>query len=125
MKNKSFKYFSLLYDSIPFPIQIITSGGSVVFVNKSFISVWGFGIEELKEYNLFDDPGLKKINIYSKINDVLKNKSEIFINNFSDSLLKNKTYTIPYFRTMVFPLELDGRNFYCFSPRGSNGNNFN
>jgi len=114
MKNKSFKYFSLLYDSIPFPIQIITPGGSVVFVNKSFISVWGFGIEELKEYNLFDDPGLKKINIYSKINDVLKNKSEIFINNFSDSLLKNKTYTIPYFRTMVFPLELDGEIFVVF-----------
>ena len=114
MKNKSFKYFSLLYDSIPFPIQIITSGGSVVFVNKSFISVWGFGIDELKEYNLFDDPGLKKINIYSKINDVLKNKSEIFINNFSDSLLKNKTNTIPYFRTMVFPLELEGEIFIVF-----------
>ena len=114
MKNKSFKYFSLLYDSVPFPIQIITPGGSVVFVNKSFISVWGFGIDELKEYKLFDDPGLKKINIYAKINEVLKNKSELFINNFSDSLLKSKAITIPYLRTKVFPLELDGEIFVVF-----------
>jgi signal transduction histidine kinase len=114
MKNNSFKYFSLLYDSIPFPIQIVTAGGSVIFVNKSFISVWGFGIDELKEYNLFDDPGLKKINIYSKINEVLKNKSELFINNFSDSLLKSKTSTIPYFRTKVFSLELEGEIFAVF-----------
>lgn len=111
MKTKSFKYFSLLYDSIPLPIQIITSSGSVIFVNKSFISVWGFGIDELKEYNIFDDPGLKKINIYSKINEVLKNKSELFINNFNDSLLKSKGSTIPYFRTKVFALELDGEIF--------------
>ena len=111
MKTKSFKYFSLLYDSIPLPIQIITSGGSVIFVNKSFISVWGFGIDELKEYNIFDDPGLKKINIYSKINEVLKNKSELFINNFNDSLLKSKGSTIPFFRTKVFALELDDEIF--------------
>ena len=111
MKNKSFKYFSLLYDSIPFPIQIISSGGSVIFVNKSFISVWGFGIDELKEYNLFDDPGLKKINIYSKVCEVLKNKSELFINNFNDSLLKSKASTVPYLRTKVFSLELDEEIF--------------
>ena len=114
MKTKSFKYFSLLYDSIPFPIQIISSGGSIVFVNKSFISVWGFGIDELKEYNLFDDPGLKKINIYSKLNDVFKNKSELYINNFSDSLLKSKDSTIPFLRTKVFPLELDSEIFAVF-----------
>ena len=114
MNTKSFKYFSLLYDFIPFPIQIITSGGSVVFVNKSFISVWGFGIDELREYNLFDDPGLKKLNIYSKINEVIKNKSEVFINNFSDSLLKSKASTIPYLRTKIFPLELDGEIFAVF-----------
>src|ERR1039457_3696217 len=111
MKNKSFKYFSLLYDSIPLPIQIIASDGSVIFVNKTFISVWGFGIDELKEYNLYDDPGLKKINIYSKLNEVFKNKSELFFNNFSDSLLKSKDSTIPYLRTKVFPLELDGEIF--------------
>ena len=114
MNTKSFKYFSLLYDFIPFPIQIITSGGSIVFVNKSFISVWGFGIDELREYNLFDDPGLKKLNIYSKINEVIKNKSEVFINNFSDSLLKSKASTIPYLRTKIFPLELDGEIFAVF-----------
>jgi signal transduction histidine kinase/CheY-like chemotaxis protein len=114
MNTKTFKYFSLLYDSIPFPIQIITSGGSVVFVNKSFSSVWGYGIDELKEYNVFDDPGLKKLNIYSKINEVIKNKSEVFINNFSDSLLKSKASTIPYLRTKIFPLELDGEIFAVF-----------
>ena len=114
MKNKSFKYFSLLYDSIPLPIQIVASGGSVIFVNKTFISVWGFGIDELREYNLYDDPGLKKINIYSKLNEVFKNKSELFINNFSDSLLKSKDSTIPYLRTKIFPLELDGEIFAVF-----------
>lgn len=111
MKNKSYKYFSILYDSIPFPIQIISPGGSIVFVNKSFMSVWGFNIDELKEYNLFDDPGLKKININSKINEVLKNKSELFINNFNDSLLKSKSSTVPYLRTKIFSLELDGEIF--------------
>jgi signal transduction histidine kinase len=111
MKSKAFKYFSLLYDSIPFPIQIISADGSVVFVNKAFISVWGFGIDELKEYNLFDDPGLKKINISLKISEVLKKKSELFINNFSDSLLKSKASTLPFLRTKIFSLEIDGESF--------------
>ncbi|MDR3611020.1 MAG: ATP-binding protein [Ignavibacteriaceae bacterium] len=111
MKSKAFKYFSLLYDSIPFPIQIILADGSVVFVNKAFISVWGFGIDELKEYNLFDDPGLKKINISLKISEVLKKKSELFINNFSDSLLKSKASTLPFLRTKIFSLEIDGESF--------------
>jgi signal transduction histidine kinase/CheY-like chemotaxis protein len=111
MKSKSFKYFSLLYDSLPFPVQIISANGSVVYVNKSFISVWGFGIDELKEYNLFDDPGLKKINISSKISDVLKNKSELFISNFSDSLLKSKTSSLPFLRTKIFPVELEGESY--------------
>jgi PAS domain S-box-containing protein len=114
MKNKLLKYFSPLYDSIPFPIQVITQEGSVIYVNKSFVSVWGYSIDELKEYNLFDDPGLKKINIYSKINEVLKNKSELYINNFSDSLLKSKAFIIPYLRTKVFPLELDGEILIVF-----------
>jgi PAS domain S-box-containing protein len=111
MKNEFLQYFSLLYDAIPFPIQIISSNGSVVFVNKSFIAMWGYSIDELKEYNLFDDPGLKKINIYSKVSEVLKNKSESYINNFNDSLLKNKTSTVPYLRTKLFSLELDGGTY--------------
>jgi signal transduction histidine kinase len=111
MKSKSFKYFSLLYDSIPYPIEIISSSGAVVFVNKSFSSIWGFVTEELKEYNLFDDPGLKKINIASKINDVLKNKAEVFVDNFNDSLLKSKVITVPYLRTKIFPIELDPETF--------------
>jgi signal transduction histidine kinase len=111
MKTQKFKYFSLLYDPLPFPIQVISSGGSVVFVNKSFLSVWGFGLEELKEYNLFDDPGLKRINIYSKINEVLKNKTEVIINNFNDSLLKSKSSTLPYLKTTIFSLDIDDETF--------------
>jgi signal transduction histidine kinase len=111
MKTQKFKYFSLLYDPLPFPIQVISSGGSVVFVNKSFLSVWGFGLEELKEYNLFDDPGLKKINIYSKINEVLKNKTEVIVNNFNDSLLKSKSSTLPYLKTTIFSLDIDDETF--------------
>jgi PAS domain S-box-containing protein len=111
MANNSVKYFHLLYDSIPYPVQIVSVNGSIVYVNGAFASVWGFGIDELKEYNIFEDPELKRSNVSSGILDILNDKKEFFIDNFCDSLIISKGSTVPFFRTKVFPVVLRGERF--------------
>ena len=108
MIKNSLKYFPLLYSSLPFPVQVVSRQGSIVYVNAAYNSVWGFSIDELKEYNLFEDPELKRINISSIFNDVLKEGKELFIDKFSDSLINSKDTTVPLFRTKIFPVELKG-----------------
>lgn len=111
MQDYILQNFHLLYGSLPFAIQIISKDGSVVYVNPAFTYLWGFNLEELKEYNLFDDPELKKINLSVKIGDVFKFKSEIYIDEFSDSLLKRRDITTPILKTRIFPLTIEEFDF--------------
>jgi len=104
MQDSCLQNFHLLYGSLPYAIQIISKDGFVVYVNPAFTFLWGFNIDELKEYNLFDDPELKKTNISSKISDVLKYKSTIYMDEFCDSLLKGRDATVPILRTRIIPL---------------------
>jgi len=111
MQDSCLQNFHLLYGSLPYAIQIISNDGSVVYVNPAFTFLWGFNIDELKEYNLYDDPELKKTNISSKINDVLKYKSTIYMDEFCDSLLKGRDATVPILRTRIIPLTIEDLDF--------------
>ena len=111
MQESYLQNFHLLYGSLPYAIQIISSDGSVVYVNPAFTFLWGFNIDELKEYNLFDDPELKKISLSSKISDVLKYKSDIYIDEYSDSLLKGRDMTVPILKTRIFSLTIEDLDF--------------
>ena len=107
MQDNYLQNFHLLYGSLPYAIEIISPDGSVVYVNPAFTFMWGFNIDELKEYNLYEDAELKKINISLKIGDVLRYKSEIHLEDYSDSLLKGRDITIPILKTKIFPLTID------------------
>jgi signal transduction histidine kinase/CheY-like chemotaxis protein len=111
MQDSYIQSFHLLYGSLPYAIQIISKDGSVVYVNPAFTFMWGFNIDELKEYNLFDDPELKKINISARIGDVLKYKSGIYMDEFSDSLLKGRDITVPILKTRIFSVTIEDLDF--------------
>jgi len=107
MTEPKIKYFMKLYDQIPFPIQIVNYEGRIVYVNHAFTFQWGFGISELDEYSIFNDPVLKDSGAHKAILDTFENGGYKFINNFSDSLLKSKETTIPIFRTKLFQTIID------------------
>ncbi len=111
MIDPIFKYFSLLFDPIHFPIEVITEDGKVVYVNQAFTFQWGYNVNELKEYSVYNDVELRKSGALNQIKSVFENKNFIFTNNFSDSLLKNKEITIPLFRTKIFHIA-DGKQNY-------------
>lgn len=111
MTNSPAKYFSLLYDPIQYPIEIIDVEGKVVYINEAFYLLWGYNLHELKEYSLFNDPELKKEGITSLIKDVLFKKGDASINNYTDSLLKQRELTIPVLKTKVFHLSIERKEF--------------
>lgn len=111
MQDYYLQNFHLLYSSLPYAIQIISTDGSVVYVNPAFTFLWGFNIDELKEYNLFEDSELKKVNISAKIGDVLKYKSGIYIDEYVDSLLRGRDVTVPILKTRAFPITIEDIDF--------------
>lgn len=96
------KYFSLLYDKVRFPVEVLDSSGKVVYINESFTMLWGYHLDELSEYNVFNDPVLIENKIVEKIKEVLNGKSYISVDYFEDSLLRSRDYAIPILRTNVF-----------------------
>ncbi len=92
----------MLYDQIPFPIQIVNYDGKIVYVNHAFTFQWGFNISELNEYSIFNDAVLKESGAHKAILDTFEKGGYRFINNFADSLLKSKETTVPIFRTKLF-----------------------
>ncbi len=111
MSEFIFKYFALLFDSIHFPIEVINEEGKVVYVNQAFTFQWGYNVNELKEYSLYNDTEIKNSGILSQIISVFENKNFVFTDNFSDSLLKNKEITIPLFRTKIFHIADAKQNY--------------
>jgi PAS domain-containing protein len=53
------KYFDILYSSIRFPIQVLNVKGQIIYINSSFTRQWGYEIDELKEYSVFEDTDLR------------------------------------------------------------------
>jgi len=111
MTNSPVKYFSSLYDPIHYPIEVIDIEGKVVYINEAFYLLWGYNLQELKEYSVFNDPELKKDGTINFIKDVFLKKSEASINNFTDSLLKGRESTIPVLKTKIFYLTLERKEF--------------
>jgi PAS domain S-box-containing protein len=68
------KYFKLLYDSLRFPVEVIDENGRIIYVNNEFNIQWGYNIAELKEYNVFKDPELRRNGVLQTITEVLENK---------------------------------------------------
>ena len=105
------RYFKLLYDSIPFPIEIINEEGKIIYINPSFSIQWGYNLSELNEYKIFNDSDLKRSGAHSAILKTFENKDFRFFENYADSLLKGSEITLPIFRTKIFHIALDEKNF--------------
>ncbi len=107
MAEPFIKYFRMLYDQVPFAIQIVNYEGKIVYVNHAFTFQWGFNISELSEYSIFNDPVLKESGAHKAILETFENGGYRFINNFADSLLKSREITIPIFRTKLFQTSIE------------------
>ncbi len=99
------KYVSLLYDKVRFPVQVFEPTGKIVYVNEAFTILWGYHLDELKEYSLFNDSVLKENNALQKISEVINGKSYTAIDYYEDSLLRSRDYAIPILRTNIFTLK--------------------
>ena len=65
MTEPIFKYLALLFDSIHFPVEVINEEGKIVYVNHAFTFQWGYNVNELKEYSIYNDAEIKnKQNIF-------------------------------------------------------------
>jgi two-component system, sensor histidine kinase len=111
METIPITYFKLLYDHIPFPVQVINDEGKIVYVNNAFSSLWGYNISELGEYKIFNDSELKKSGAHTVILNTFETGSQNSFKNYSDALLKSKEITLPIFYTKIFPLLIENRNY--------------
>lgn len=111
MKDTVLKYFELLYDKIKFPIQVVEENGKIVYVNPEFTDNWGFDVAELKEYSIYSDSELRKNGIQKLIQKVFENKNQEYVENYADSLLRNRESIIPIYRTLIFYLAVDNKNY--------------
>ena len=105
------KYFNLLYDPIHLPIEIINKEGKIAYVNPAFIYQWDYNFSELKEYSVFNDSEIKNNKIIDSINYVFETKTSVSIDNYTDSLLKSKQITKPIFRTKIFHISLNSKDY--------------
>ncbi len=99
------KYVGLLYDKVRFPVQVIEQSGKIVYVNEAFTILWGYHLNELVEYSLFNDSVLRENKILDQIAEVLKGKSYTTIDYFEDSLLRSRDYAVPILRTNIFVIK--------------------
>ncbi len=111
MTDPFINYFRMLYDQLPFPLQVINEEGKIAFVNNAFTSLWGYNLSELDEYTIYNDSELKKNGVLNIILKTFTRKNSVFINNYADSLLKSKEITVPVFRTKIFYSSLEKKGF--------------
>jgi len=111
MNKTHSKYFQLLYDQIPFPVQIIDEEGKIVYVNNAFTTLWGYNLSELGEYKIFNDSELKKSGAHSAILNTFETNTHNIFDNYADALLKSKEITLPVFRTKIFPVLYENQNY--------------
>ncbi len=114
MNQSLIKNIDLLYGQIQLPIQVTDKSGKIIYVNHSFSLMWGYTLEELKEYNLFDDPEFKSNNITEIVSKVLYKKKSVVTMNYGDSLLKTKQIAKPFLKTRIFTIEFEGEEFIVF-----------
>jgi PAS domain S-box-containing protein len=105
------KYVSLLYDKVRFPVQVIDSTGKIVYINEAFTMLWGYHLQELTEYSVFNDNVLIENKTIEKINEVFDNKNYIAIDYFEDSLLRSREYAVPILRTNIFFIKEEDESY--------------
>ena len=111
MLDKFQKYLKLFYDPVNTPIEVIDKGGKIIYVNPAFIYKWDYNFSELKEYSVLNDSEIKNSNTLESINSVFSTKTSISIDNYSDSLLKSKQIIKPIFRTKIFYISFETKDF--------------
>ena len=114
MKKEVAKYFSAFYDEFVMPIQVFNQRGKLEYINKAFTSLWGFDLAEVKEYNIFEDTILKRGDNFLVIKKAFDEGVPKEINNFSDSLMRSKKVIPPLFKTKIFPVKVEGDNYFIF-----------
>lgn len=99
------KYVGLMYDKVRFPVQVVEQSGKIVYTNEAFTILWGYHLDELAEYSLFNDIVLKENKAVEKIIEVLNGKTYTAIDYYEDSLLRSRDYAIPILRTNIFAIK--------------------
>ncbi|MEO8231094.1 MAG: PAS domain-containing sensor histidine kinase, partial [Ignavibacteriota bacterium] len=99
------KYVGLMYDKVRFPVQVVEQSGKIVYTNEAFTILWGYHLDELAEYSLFNDIVLKENKTVEKIMEVLNGKTYTAIDYYEDSLLRSRDYAIPILRTNIFVIK--------------------
>lgn len=105
------KYLNELYDSVGCPIQVIDEEGKIVYINHSYINQWDYNLTELKDYSVFNDLLLKKNGIQSTFRKLFREKGNTVVNNYIDTLLRSKEITAPLFKTTIFYISIDSKNY--------------
>ncbi|QQS36413.1 MAG: response regulator [Ignavibacteriales bacterium] len=111
MNDTGTKYFQELYGQLHFPVVVLSTAGEIVYVNDEYIAFWGYTVDDLKNYSVFDDSELRKNGVLGIIQKVIEEKTKFRVDNYSDSLLRSKEITIPVFRTEIFPIFIENQ-FY-------------
>jgi PAS domain S-box-containing protein len=111
MAESRLKYFSLLYDSIRFPIQVVNKEGYVLYVNESFTIQWGYSLSEIKEYNILQDNELAGNGALQLIKEAFEKQKHSSFNNYVDSLLTGRESAVPLLRTSIFPITFNSESY--------------
>lgn len=114
MSESPEKYFKQLYEQIYFPVKVIDESGKIVYINQAFVLQWEYTLPELKEYSVFTDAELKRNGIINSVKETFQSNRYCFVENYSDSLLKSKSITVPVFRTKLFHISLNEKNYLVF-----------
>lgn len=64
--------FRSVMEQSPFSMMIISPNGSVQYANKAYVNLWGSDPSLYKDYNLFEDPRLKKLDLVDQIKNIVK-----------------------------------------------------
>jgi two-component system, sensor histidine kinase len=111
MTSKNTNYFSVFYDLVQYPVQIIDNTGSIVYINNSFSRLWGYNLNELKEYSVFKDIELRKNGIQDILQKAFAEKNYFSVDNYTDSLLRSKEISIPIFKTNLFHITFNASDY--------------
>ncbi len=114
MKENVTKYFTAFYNELYFPVQVFDKNAKLVFVNNSFSKLWGYSLDELKEYNLFNDTAVKKSSFADVIKKSFEQNIPAELHDYKDSLLLSKRSASPLFVTKIFPVKFDDEYYFVF-----------
>lgn len=114
MNQNFLKYCFTFYDDFTLPIQIFEKSGKLVYVNKSFTDSWGYELLELEEYNIFNDAAVDRSEFVAIIKKSFSEQAPAEFNNYTDSLIKNKKFIAPIFKTKILPLTFEQEKYFVF-----------